>query len=241
MGERSMREFWDARAREDALYFIDNRRRYRDPDLEGFWAGGEADLDQILSELGVRVQPGDVALDIGCGVGRLTRVLAGRARKVYGLDVSAEMLERARQLNAHLENVSWIHGDGTTLAPLADGSVDVCVSHVVFQHLPDPRLTYGYVQEMGRVLRAGGWAAFQVSGDPNVHHAVARAATPRERLAALVGRRPHGQRDPAWLGSAVDMAELRRTAAGSGLAIERTVGEGTQFCLMLARRPDGSS
>ena len=36
-----MQRFWDARAREDAFYFVDNTLNYRAPDLERFWAGGE--------------------------------------------------------------------------------------------------------------------------------------------------------------------------------------------------------
>ena len=40
-----MRRFWDRRAREDAFYFVDNRLWYRDPDLEGFWAGGREVMD----------------------------------------------------------------------------------------------------------------------------------------------------------------------------------------------------
>jgi hypothetical protein len=57
-------------------------------------------------------------------------------------------------------------------------------------------------------------------------------------LAALLGRRerrPRGQDDPAWIGSAVDIGELLRAAADGGLEIERVVGEGTQFCAVLAR------
>jgi ubiquinone/menaquinone biosynthesis C-methylase UbiE len=80
---------------------------------------------------------------------------------VIALDVSQEMLARARELNAQVQNVEWIHGDGRTLAPIGDGAVDGCFSHVVFQHLPDPEMTLGYVREMGRVLRPGGWAAFR--------------------------------------------------------------------------------
>ena len=48
-------------------------------------------------------------------------------------------------------------------------SVDGCFSHVVFQHIPDPPITLNYVREMGRVLRPGGWALFQVSNDPTIH------------------------------------------------------------------------
>jgi SAM-dependent methyltransferase len=235
-GVGEMGRFWDARAREDAFYFVDNLAGYRDGDTERFWAEGQRALDTILGLLDLRVLPSDAVVDIGCGVGRLTRVLAARAARVDALDVSAEMLGRAQELNPGLANVSWHRGDGTTLRPLPDASADAIVSHVVFQHIPDPAITYGYVAEMGRVLRPGGWAAFQVSDDPGVH-----AARPglRARLGAFVGRAPRGQADPAWLGSAVDLAVLRETAARACLDVERVVGEGTQFCLVRARRRSG--
>ena len=232
MDSRHMRDFWDARAREDALYFVDNRRGYRSEELDGFWEDGERDLDRMLEVLELRVQPSDIVLDIGCGVGRLTRVLARRAASVYALDVSPEMIERARRENAALANVEWIAGDGTTLDPLADASVDACVSHVTFQHVPDPAITLGYVTEIGRVLRPAGWAAFQVSNDARVH----RPPRARRRLLAAVGRAPRGQKDPAWVGSAVSLDGLGAAAALGGLEIERIVGEGTQFCLVRARK-----
>lgn len=231
-----MSEFWNARAREDALFFIDDRRAYGDPDLERFWLDGERDLETLLAMLDVAIGASDDVLDIGCGVGRLSRVLAGRAHHVYGLDISAEMIARARELNAALHNVDWLVGDGVSLAPLKDASVDAIVSHVVFQHIPDPEITLGYVREMGRVLRPGGFSAFQVSNDPAVHHPRPRAAG---GLKALIGRtppRPKGQDDPAWVGSAVDLDDLRAAATGAGLALERVTGAGTQFCLVLARR-----
>jgi len=227
-GER-MARFWDRRAQEDAFYFVDNTRGYRGGDPDSFWAQGERQLDAILAAVGASVAPQDIVVDIGCGVGRLTRVLAGRARHVHGLDVSAEMIARARELNGHLDNVSWHVGDGTSLRPLEDASADAVVSHVVFQHIPDPRITLGYVAEMGRVLRPGGWAAFQVSNDPGVHNGRHR---PPGRMQVLLGRAPRGQRDPRWLGSAVDLGDLRATAAAAGATVQAVVGEGTQFCFV---------
>jgi SAM-dependent methyltransferase len=229
----SMARFWDARAREDAFFFVDNEQAYRAADLERFWAQGERQLDHVLGVLGVEVRPTDTVVDIGCGVGRLSRVLASRAAQVHALDVSAEMLAQARALNGHLDNVTWHHGDGTTLQPIPDGAADAVVSHVVFQHIPDPEVTYGYVREMGRVLRPGGWAVFQVSNDPAIHTGRYR---PPSRLKVLLGRAPRGQRDPEWLGSAVDLDELRRAAADGGQTIERVVGEGTQFCFVRLAR-----
>src|SRR5579863_4963608 len=111
-----MGRFWDRRAEEDAFFFVDNRMPYRRPDLERFWADGERDLDALLSALGVSVGEGDTVLEIGCGVGRLTRVLSARAASVSALDVSARMLELAREHNPSLANVEWLLGDGSTLA-----------------------------------------------------------------------------------------------------------------------------
>jgi ubiquinone/menaquinone biosynthesis C-methylase UbiE len=222
--------FWDEKARENALFFVDNRLDYDDPDSDAFWSGGDVVLDQMLDLAGLRLAPGETVLDIGCGVGRLTRALSHRVERVYGLDVSSEMLARAREHNADLENVEWLHGDGSGLGVLGDGSVDGCLSHVVFQHIPDPAVTLSYVREMGRVLRPGGWALFQVSTDPEVHRP--KRSGLRARLKALFGREP----DAAWWGSAVDPAALQAAADSGGLDIERMLGEGTQFTTVLARR-----
>ena len=230
------RDFWDARAREDAYFFVDNRRAYGDADLRGFWSEGERDLEQILALLEVRIEREDVVLDIGCGVGRLTRPIAARAARAIGIDISAEMLARAREHHADAANIEWVHGDGCSLQPVEDASVDACVSHVVFQHIPNPEVTLGYVRDMGRVLRPGGWAVFQVSNAPQVHEsrgALERLAT-RARAAARRG--PAGVSEPSWLGSAVTLEQLHGAASDAALAIERVVGAGTQFCMVRARR-----
>ncbi|MEJ7786770.1 MAG: class I SAM-dependent methyltransferase [Solirubrobacteraceae bacterium] len=229
---QDMGRFWDARAREDALFFVDDRLRYAEGDLDGFFAGGEEVLRAFERLLGVAFADGDRVVEIGCGAGRITRAIAARAQAVVAVDVSAEMLARARELNPDIANVEWLLGDGTSLRGVEGGSADVVFSHVVFQHLPDPALTLGYVREMGRVLRQGGWAAFQVSNDPAVH----RRAGLRHRVRALVGRAPRGQAHPAWVGSAVDFDVLRKTAAEAGLDVERVTGKGTQFCLLSLRR-----
>ena len=182
-----MGRFWDARAREDALYFINNTLDYGDPDEERFWASGPHDLDALLELLGTRIEAADSIVEIGCGVGRMTRCLAERGADVRALDVSAEMLTRARAYNPGLDNVRWIPGDGASLAAIEAESADVCLSYVVFQHIPDPEITLGYVREIGRVLRPGGWAGFQVSDAPAIHRR--RPLTPRiaARIASLRG------------------------------------------------------
>jgi SAM-dependent methyltransferase len=227
-----MRRFWNARAREDPFYFVDTRQPYRAPEPERFW-DAEPLVDYLLGGLEVELDRSGVTLEIGCGLGRITRVLSARSRRVLALDVSDEMLARARHHNPQLANVRWILGDGVSLAGIEAGSVDACVSVVVFQHVPGPAITLGYVRELGRVLRPGGWAALQVSDDPGIHRP--RAGL-RLRLLALAGRAPRGQRHPAWLGSRAPLPALREVAEAAGLAVERVWGEGTQYCQVLLRR-----
>jgi SAM-dependent methyltransferase len=229
-----MRRFWDERAREDAFHFVDNRQRYRAPDEERFWQEGERDLDRLLGTLELAVGPADHVLDLGCGIGRLTRVLAERAAHVTALDVSPEMLARAQEEHPDLGNVTWVLGDGETLTGVEDGSLDAAVSHVVLQHIPSAKVQLGYVAELGRVLRPGGWAAFGLSTDPRIHEP--RPATRRDLLRGLTGRRPGGQEDPEWLGAFVPLDALGATAERAGLELERIDGAGTQFTLVRARR-----
>jgi SAM-dependent methyltransferase len=227
-----MRRFWDRRADENALFFVDNRLDYHDPDTRRFWDEGRRDLDKLLEVADVRLRPGDVVVEIGCGVGRLTRPLAERVKAVQALDISARMLELARSYNPRLANVEWLHGDGRSLAPIGSGTADACISHVVFQHISDPSVTLAYVHEMGRVLKPGGWAAFQVSNDPEVHR---RRLDLARTLRSLARRAPRGQSHPDWRGANTDLEELRAAAVEAGMDTERVVGEGTQFCVVRLR------
>jgi SAM-dependent methyltransferase len=106
------------------------------------------------------------------------------------------------------------------------------VSHVVFQHIPDPEITLGYVREIGRVLRSGGWAAFHISNDPQVHVPETRGA----RLRRLVGRGLPWHDQPHWRGSHIEISALRGAAAEGSLEVEHVVGEGTQYCVVRLRR-----
>lgn len=229
-----MRKFWNARAREDPFYFVDTRRRYGAGEQQHFSEDSDELVDYFLSGLGVGLRDTDTVLEIGCGIGRFTRVLAQRVGQVIALDVSDQMLTRARELCADLGTVRWVLGDGLSLAPLADASVDACVSIVVFQHFPDAEIAFGYVRELGRVLRPGGWAALQVSNDPSVHR---RRWGLAPALRALAGRGPKGYRHPAWLGSHIELAALRDVAAAVGLELSKVWGEGSQYCQVLLRKP----
>jgi SAM-dependent methyltransferase len=235
---QAMRAFWDRRARENAMWYIHSQLDFGHSDPAEFWRSGVDNLEATLKPLGVEFRGDERVLEIGCGIGRMTRALAARAREVVAIDVSQEMVARAREALADLPSVSVRLGNGRDLAGVEDASVDACYSFIVFQHIPDPAVTCDYIAEMGRVLRPGGWAVFQVSDKPELHRRSTwlRGTAVRERVAGVLGRRPRGCLDPQWLGSALDRTQLDGALARGGLRLAGSSGDGTQFHLVHARK-----
>lgn len=103
----------------------------------------------------VAINPTDVVLEIGCGVGRMAPVLAPLCAKWIGTDVSENMLAHAATRLADYDNVELIPINGWDLGPIADASVDVVYCTVVFMHL-DEWERFNYICEARRVLKPGG-------------------------------------------------------------------------------------
>jgi SAM-dependent methyltransferase len=103
----------------------------------------------------VGVKPDDVFLEIGCGVGRVGRVLSPFVKEWIGCDVSANMLRLAGRRLLGLKNTRLQEVSGYDLRPIADASIDVVYTTVVFMHLEEWD-RYNYVLEAKRVLKPGG-------------------------------------------------------------------------------------
>jgi SAM-dependent methyltransferase len=221
------------------MWYIHTELDYDSPSADEFWRSGAATLDRTLQPFGLAFRGDERVVEIGCGTGRITRAIADRAAAVVGLDVSDEMIKRAREGLSDVDNAEFIVGSGVNLDALPDSSFDVGYSFIVFQHIPDPAITYRYIAELGRVLRPGGWALFQVSERPEIHQRRhwRRPRTLRRRLVG--GADPSSAQclDPNWLGSALTRAQLLSALGSGGLKLDGSVGDGTQFCLVLARKP----
>src|SRR5689334_17919649 len=153
---KTMREDWDRRARENAEYYIHTGSGEWD-DREFFRSGEINVANEIMPDMyricGGSRSPRDLnALEIGCGVGRMTRMMARIFRHVTAVDVSPEMVQRAKTNLKGLDNVKVVLGDGATLSALKDSSYDFAFSFIVFQHIPTAEVIASYCREVYRVL-----------------------------------------------------------------------------------------
>ena len=130
---------------------------YSDEDLSAVPEGANLGLGCGNPTALASLKEGEVVLDLGSGAGFdcfLAAAKVGESGKVIGVDMTAEMIEKARG-NASKDgyrNVEFRLGDIENL-PLADNSVDVVISNCVINLSPDKKRVF---EETYRVLKPGG-------------------------------------------------------------------------------------
>lgn len=131
----------------------------------------EAELNQLPSEANMGlscgnplalagIREGEVVVDLGCGGGMdvfLAARKVGSSGRVIGVDMTAEMLQRARtgQQKLGLTNVDF-HQSTIDRLPLPENSVDCVISNCVINLVPDKLAVF---KEILRVLKPGGRVA----------------------------------------------------------------------------------
>ena len=111
-------------------------------------------LDLVPDPRGLRV------LDLACGQGRLTRQLARRGAYVVGLDISARLLELAREAEkVDPLGITYVEADATAGDLLVDEQFDGITCHFGLSDIDDLGAALAAVS---RLLRPGGWFAFSI-------------------------------------------------------------------------------
>jgi ubiquinone/menaquinone biosynthesis C-methylase UbiE len=157
---RSHKNDWDELASLDPMWAVlseaDKRGNKWSP--EEFFKTGKKEINQLMVELEPFRENSAKALDFGCGVGRLTRALLDYYEEVHGVDVSANMVEKAKkytpQCNFHLN-------ESSNLSLFPDVMFDLVYSNRVLQHLPSSSMIGNYIREFFRVAVPGGLVVFQ--------------------------------------------------------------------------------
>lgn len=127
-----------------------------------FFQTGEDEIMSILehlSNLKIGINK-SVAIDYGCGVGRLTRALSKNFEKVIGIDISSSMLAEAQAVNSGFRNIDFFISNGRIINNIPDSSIDFIYSNITLQHSPiDAQISI--VKEFLRILSDEGVAVFQ--------------------------------------------------------------------------------
>ncbi len=211
-----MRAEWNERAREDAHYFVAFGRR--DQDDEEFFATASDLVRELEGELKrlpacVPVQARR-ALEIGCGPGRLMRPMSRHFGEIHGIDVSDEMIERARLKLAGIPHAHPHHASGRDLSRFPSEYFDFVYSYAVFQHIPSAEVVFSYLRETVRVLRPGGVARLQINGLPKT----AKAYT-------------------TWEGVRIGSAEIHALTLELGVHLLSLTGVETQYMWTTWQKP----
>lgn len=215
MDRQQVAEFYNAigDSYDRTLYFLACEPLYR------------VEIDRLTS--GRRLRR---VLDLGCGTGKQTVLLAPRAEEVWAIDISAESLlqAEARCARAGLRNVRFLQQSVESL-PTETGSVDAIFSYGdVISHLHD---TYRQVfREGARVLIPGGTMAFEVDGkwelDMLLHNPVERA---RARASRGAGHLRIWRDIPC---KTFTDPELRGVLREAGLRVDGVRGVNILHCLL---------
>ena len=155
--EDRMRKEWDDRIRHDYRYWMsDGVASDRD-----MWQAGERDFEILFQDLSREDMARGVALELGCGVGRLLKPASSAFARVVGLDVSEVALEKARQFLGNTANIDFIHGSGSDFGDVSDKSIDYAYTFASLSSMPVCVIAQ-YLLEFARVMKQGGTLRLQM-------------------------------------------------------------------------------
>jgi ArsR family transcriptional regulator len=172
----------------------------------------DRDIHRAILDLTVTAPIGDL-LDVGCGRGRMLKLLAGRAHRAVGVDIdsSARQMARAELMLAGLPGCSLRQGDMYQL-PFADAEFDTIILDDVLGTAEQP---VAVLREAARLLRDNGrlFILMALSNDPGDALRGALAGWSASAGLRLAPARAVPKTDPHWLLSVATMPQSRDAAA----------------------------
>lgn len=122
--------------------------------IAGEFSDTRSKLWPVMERFKSSVKAGDHVLDVGCGNGRAYQLVAGMAIEYEGIDVSAELIRRARDL--WRDQLAHFRVGSVLALPYDEGEFDAVLAMAMLHHVPSERYRLQALREMHRVLKPGG-------------------------------------------------------------------------------------
>ncbi|MCU0661455.1 MAG: methyltransferase domain-containing protein [Myxococcota bacterium] len=160
-----LKRHWDSFGKKDPLWAILTAPGKRGGrwDVGEFFNSGVEEVRGVQTYLDKTV-PGyrtRLALDFGCGVGRLTQALCAHFDRCVGVDIAPSMIQLANRFNLYGDRCEYRLNTAPDLSAFPDGEFDFIYSNIVLQHMA-PVYSRQYMRDFVRLIAGGGYALFQV-------------------------------------------------------------------------------
>ncbi|MDO8463526.1 MAG: class I SAM-dependent methyltransferase [bacterium] len=165
---------WDRFAKEDPMFYIATRRKAQWREEDAFWASGEQTTAFIWDAVAPHVRGNRLAIELGCGIGRLAVPMSKKFIRLKVVDVSPYMLEKLQQrcqqfgvgnMSCHLSTTVWY-----------EEPADFIYSALMLQHLERFDDVEEYIRKIAQCL--SGVAFLQFDTRPRNMFVAARRAVP---------------------------------------------------------------
>lgn len=228
---RGRKEAWDK--------VVEELDPTKDKEYDQGGRNNAGELKRWLEGIGFDSQ-GKRALDLGCGIGRVTVALTDFFGEAYGCDFSVKAIEKARERWSDTPKVFFEVNDGVSLKIYPDEFFDFVYSVIVFIHIPEFSILASYAKEIGRVLKPGGYFKIHFNGRkwipidgrnglPIIHRSIHRVLFKTGFIEHVIA--PFWLKDiraHAYPGLCVSLKEVEKLFSVPGIKVEGFSGEDTK-------------
>lgn len=183
-----MRADWDRRIQDDYRFWMGDGVQ----DDAQMWSVGKRDFDILLSGIDPEWAKRSIALELGCGVGRLLRPASELFQQVIGVDISPEAISKAKTLLADKSNIDLVVGNGRDLSLIPSESIDLAFSFASLSSMPIEVIA-NYLRELSRIVAPTGIVRLQLylgRAQESFQRRYARCSRTRKGWARGSGNRP---------------------------------------------------
>jgi len=156
---------WEYLSKKNADYYIYSDIEEKDEEKykeSGFFDVKKLIINDLILSKNIIFKK-SVALEIGCGNGRMTEFMSNIFNEIYAIDISKNMIIKGKK-RLEKKNINFYENNGDNY-PIKSNVVDLVFSYIVFQHFPTKKMVMHNLLEIKRVLKPSGIAKVQFRGN----------------------------------------------------------------------------